>query len=163
MDHREEVSEDGESPSHVFGTICSAGVAGDEASELRCPARFLSDMPDSARPWFGHLPDGTNRSLAGQRGLLPHPRGLLLQQSAPQTPTTRFRLSSKGSAGRYASAARSSLPPARSSSLRPRRVLQGPAPGLRSAAASSHQLSCCFGLVGHICCATERVICTEAD
>lgn len=49
VNQREEVSEDGESPSHFFGTIWSAGVVSDEASELqqRC-ALFPSDIPGSA-------------------------------------------------------------------------------------------------------------------
>lgn len=55
MDQREKVSEDAESPSHFFGTIWSTGVASDEASELRCSALFLSDMPDFTRWRFWTL------------------------------------------------------------------------------------------------------------
>lgn len=46
MDQREEVSEDTKSPTHFFGTICSAGVASDETSKLPYLALvFFSDMP----------------------------------------------------------------------------------------------------------------------
>lgn len=55
VDQREEVSEDAESPSHFFGTICPAGVASDEASTLPCSALLFSVMPDSARSRFGRL------------------------------------------------------------------------------------------------------------
>lgn len=71
MDQREEVREDGESPSHFPGIIRSAGVAGGEASKLRCPALFLADMPDSGgAPGFEHFagavltPEEEKKSLA---------------------------------------------------------------------------------------------------
>lgn len=55
VNQREKISEDGDSPSHFFGTIWSLGVASDEASTLRCSALFHSDMPDSMRSRFRHL------------------------------------------------------------------------------------------------------------
>lgn len=55
VNQREKVSEDGESLSHFFGTIWSAGAVSGKASKLRCSALLFSDMPDSTRSRSGHF------------------------------------------------------------------------------------------------------------